>query len=173
MRCCFPPNCWRRRCLGRLRRGCRAARGAAPAIGGWGARDFVGQVLGLIRDGFLNGAAQIDQVAQRLGVSRAGLHRRLRQEGVAFSDLTARIRRDLAQDYVGQPGIAFTDIALLLGYSELSAFTRAFTRWTGRSPRGTDRRADTLPDPRQRLRQPQSHACRGRGEFLGGGLLRG
>ncbi|WP_234730849.1 AraC-like transcriptional regulator QhpR [Acidocella facilis] len=105
-----------------------------PQLADGGARDFVGQVLGLIRDGFLNGAAQIDQVAQRLGVSRAGLHRRLRQEGVAFSDLTARIRRELAQDYVGQPGIAFTDIALLLGYSELSAFTRAFTRWTGRSP---------------------------------------
>jgi AraC-like DNA-binding protein len=53
---------------------------------------------------------------------------------VDFSALTQRVREELALIYVAQPGIAFTEIAPLLGYSELSAFSRAFTRWTGLSP---------------------------------------
>jgi AraC-like DNA-binding protein len=96
--------------------------------------DFLGQVLNLIRAGFANGEANIDHVAARLGLSRAGLYRRLALEGADFSELTQRIRRELAESYAAQPGIAFTDLALLLGYSELSAFSRAFTRWTGLSP---------------------------------------
>ncbi len=96
--------------------------------------DFLGQVLSHIRAGFASGEANIGQVAARLGLSRAGLYRRLALEGVEFSALTQRIRRELAESYAAQPGIAFTDLALLLGYSELSAFSRAFTRWTGLSP---------------------------------------
>ena len=96
--------------------------------------DFIGQVLSLIRAGFANGEANIDHAAARLGLSRAGLYRRLALEGADFSELTQRIRRELAESYAAQPGIAFTDLAFLLGYSELSAFSRAFTRWTGLSP---------------------------------------
>ncbi|MGE4480387.1 AraC-like transcriptional regulator QhpR [Acidocella sp.] len=96
--------------------------------------DFLGQVLSLIRTGFTSGEANIDIVASRLGYSRAGLYRRLALEGADFSELTQRIRRELAESYASLPGIAFTDVALLLGYSELSAFSRAFTRWTGLSP---------------------------------------
>jgi AraC-like DNA-binding protein len=96
--------------------------------------DFRGQVLSLIRSGFASGEANIDHVAARLGLSRTGLYRRLALEGADFSELTQSIRRELAESYAAQPGIAFTDLALLLGYSELSAFSRAFTRWTGLSP---------------------------------------
>lgn len=96
--------------------------------------DFLGQVLNLIRAGLPHGDANIGLIAAQLGLSRAGLYRRLALEGVDFSDLTQRIRCELACQYAAQPGIAFTDIALLLGYSELSAFSRAFTRWTGLSP---------------------------------------
>jgi AraC-like DNA-binding protein len=96
--------------------------------------DFVGRVVAEIRGGFQNGDASIDAVAGRLGFSRAGLYRRLAAEGVDFSALTQRVRQTLAEFYVGQAGIAFTEIAPLLGYSELSAFSRAFARWTGRSP---------------------------------------
>ncbi len=99
-----------------------------------GPEDFLGRVLSLIRAGFASGEANIDHVAARLGLSRAGLYRRLALEGADFSELTQRIRRELAESYAAQPGIAFTDLALLLGYSELSAFSRAFTRWTGQSP---------------------------------------
>jgi AraC-like DNA-binding protein len=96
--------------------------------------DFIGQVVEQIRAGFGRGDAGITQVAARLGHSRAGLYRRLAAEGLDFSRLTQSVRRDLAVMYVAQPGVMFTDIALMLGYSELSAFSRAFTRWTGCSP---------------------------------------
>jgi AraC-like DNA-binding protein len=96
--------------------------------------DLVGQVVSQIRTGFTEGDGSIEQIAASLGFSRAGLYRRLAGEGVDFSALTQRVRRELAEMYVAQPGIAFTELASILGYSELSAFSRAFTRWTGRSP---------------------------------------
>lgn len=96
--------------------------------------DFTGRVVSAIRGGFAAGDASIASIAASLGFSRAGLYRRLAAEGVDFSALTQRVRRELAEMYVAQPGIAFTEVALLLGYSELSAFSRAFTRWTGLSP---------------------------------------
>ncbi len=96
--------------------------------------DFIGQVVSQIRAGLAEGDASIELISARLGFSRAGLYRRLGAEGVDFSALTQRVREELALIYVAQPGIAFTEIAPLLGYSELSAFSRAFTRWTGLSP---------------------------------------
>ena len=96
--------------------------------------DFIGQVVSQIRTGLAEGDASIELISARLGFSRTGLYRRLGAEGVDFSALTQRVRQDLALMYVAQPGIAFTEIAPLLGYSELSAFSRAFTRWTGLSP---------------------------------------
>jgi AraC-like DNA-binding protein len=96
--------------------------------------DFIGQVMAEIRRGFAEGNANIDRVAARLGLSEAGLYRRLAERNENFSALTQVIRRELAVMYVAQPGIAFTELAPLLGYSELSAFSRAFTRWTGVSP---------------------------------------
>jgi AraC-like DNA-binding protein len=96
--------------------------------------DFVGSVIAEIRRNFAGGEASIDQVARRLAMSRTGLYRRLAADGVDFSTLTQAVRRELAMIYVAQPGVALTEIASLLGYSELSAFTRAFTRWTGCAP---------------------------------------
>jgi AraC-like DNA-binding protein len=96
--------------------------------------DFIGQVVAEIRAGFPTGAPSIDHVAARLGYSRAGLYRRLAGQGVDFSLLTQKIRQELAQMYLAQPGIACTELAPHLGYSELSAFSRAFSRWTGTSP---------------------------------------
>ena len=46
----------------------------------------------------------------------------------------ARTREQLARQYLGDPGLALAEIGLLLGYSEQSAFTRAFRRWTGQTP---------------------------------------
>jgi AraC-like DNA-binding protein len=100
---------------------------AAPA-------DFTGRVTSAIREALAEGDAGIARVASRLGFSRAGLYRRLAAQGMDFSALTQSVRREMAEMYVAQPGIAFTDVALLLGYSELSAFSRAFARWTGLSP---------------------------------------
>jgi AraC-like DNA-binding protein len=67
-------------------------------------------------------------------MSRAGLYRRLGAAGSDFSVLTQGVRQELALMYVAAPHIPFTEIAALLGYSELSAFSRAFRRWTTLSP---------------------------------------
>jgi len=96
--------------------------------------NFVGRVVQDIRAGFLGGAADIDSVSARLGMSRATLYRNLAATGLDFSGLMEAVRRDLALIYVPQPHIPFTEIASLLGYSELSAFSRAFKRWTGAAP---------------------------------------
>jgi AraC-like DNA-binding protein len=67
-------------------------------------------------------------------MSRATLYRTLAAQNLDFSSLTETVRRDLALIYVAERGIPLNDIAALLGYSELSAFSRAFKRWVGASP---------------------------------------
>jgi AraC-like DNA-binding protein len=96
--------------------------------------DFIGRVVQEIRAGFVAGGADIDHVSARLSMSRAKLYRLLAAEGVDFTKLTETVRRELARIYVAQPHLPFTEIASLLGYSELSAFSRAFKRWAGSAP---------------------------------------
>jgi AraC-like DNA-binding protein len=45
------------------------------------------------------------------------------------------LRRDLAKHYLSEAGVPITTIAWLLGYQEVSAFTHAFKRWTGKTPK--------------------------------------
>jgi AraC-like DNA-binding protein len=96
--------------------------------------DFIGRVVQEIRAGLPTRTADIDSVSARLSMSRAKLYRRLNAQGADFTRLTESVRRDLALNNIVQPHIPFTEIASLLGYSELSAFSRAFKRWTSQSP---------------------------------------
>lgn len=81
-----------------------------------------------------DGAPEIGRVAKRLGMSVRTLQRRLEEHGAVWKTLVAAIRRDLAQRYLADGTASLTEIAFLLGYSELSAFDRAFRRWTGSTP---------------------------------------
>jgi AraC-like DNA-binding protein len=63
------------------------------------------------------------------------LMREFSMHSISFKSLVEDVRRDLAISYMKQRQLPLSEIALLLGYSELSAFSRAFRRWTGRSPR--------------------------------------
>jgi AraC-like DNA-binding protein len=67
------------------------------------------------------------------------LQRRLEQEGTTYHDVLESVRRALAELYMNDDSLSFVDIAFLLGYSDLSAFSRAFKRWHGVAP--THRRA--------------------------------
>ena len=65
----------------------------------------------------------------------ASIQRELARVGLTYKTLVQTIRRDLAFAYLRQRHLPLSEIAFLLGYSELSAFSRAVRRWTGRSPK--------------------------------------
>ncbi len=74
-------------------------------------------------------------VARAVGLGTRTLQRRLHGEGVSFAGLVDESRACLARDLLGDRRLAIGDIAHRLGFSEPSAFSRAFRRWTGRCPR--------------------------------------
>ena len=82
-----------------------------------------------------HGKASASKVAQRLGVSARTLARKLNAEGVAFVDILDQLRSALAQRYLSERALPISEISWLLGYSEVSSFTHAFKRWTGKTPR--------------------------------------
>jgi AraC-like DNA-binding protein len=67
-------------------------------------------------------------------MSARSLQRRLGDEGTSFDAVIDELRRDLAHRYLADPRIAIAEVAYLLGFSEPSAFHRAFKRWTGATP---------------------------------------
>lgn len=76
----------------------------------------------------------MDAVATALNVSGRTLQRRLADRGTHFKAALDDVRRDLALGYVGDPQLSLIDIAFLLGFSQQSAFNRAFRRWTASTP---------------------------------------
>ena len=81
-----------------------------------------------------HGQARHDQVAVELGMSQRTLARRLALEGSSFAKVLAEVRSALADRYLADRTLPISQIAWLLGYAEISAFTRAFQRWTGMVP---------------------------------------
>lgn len=77
----------------------------------------------------------LEETAESIGIPAWTIQRRLADQGLTYKELVEETRRELAEAYLKQPHLQLTEIAFLLGYSELSAFSRAFHRWTGLSPR--------------------------------------
>jgi len=80
------------------------------------------------------GDTTIGRVARDLGTSRRTLQRRLASAGVSYQDLLDEARREAAERYLSESPLSIAELAYLLGYSEPSAFHRAFKRWFGQSP---------------------------------------
>jgi AraC-like DNA-binding protein len=76
-------------------------------------------------------------VGRRTGMSARTLRRRIDAEGASFRSLVESVRRERADELLGE-GRTVKEVCFLLGFSEPSAFVRAFKRWTGRTP-GTTR----------------------------------
>jgi len=74
------------------------------------------------------------QMAQQLNMSRRTLQRKLAEGETTYQKLVDDTRRDLALRYLEDPRYSITDITFMLGFSQQSAFTRAFKRWTGQAP---------------------------------------
>jgi AraC-like DNA-binding protein len=81
-----------------------------------------------------HGTAQAANVARELGMGVRTMSRHLAAENLTFFRILDALRADLAQRYLTEPSLTISQIAWLLGFQEVSAFTHAFKRWTGRSP---------------------------------------
>lgn len=95
---------------------------------------FASLITHLIQAQCSLGNVGIRTVAARMGLTVNGLRRRLKDRDLAFDELVSLARRSLALRYLANHDHDLTEIALMLGYSELSAFSRAFRRWTSASP---------------------------------------
>jgi AraC-like DNA-binding protein len=73
-------------------------------------------------------------VAQALDVHPQTLRRRLSGEGITFKEIKNQLRRDTALHLLGKQGVSIEEIAYRSGFSESSAFIRAFKGWTGVTP---------------------------------------
>ncbi len=87
-----------------------------------------------IIDHLPNGAPRQDNIAESLNMSLRKLQRKLQDEDTNFKELLEDTRRNLAQTYIKQNNRSIGEITYLLGFSEPSNFTRAFKRWTGKTP---------------------------------------
>lgn len=94
-----------------------------------------GRVESLLTPILHTGEASMDTVAGKLGVSRQTLFRKLRAEGTTFENVLDQLRHKLALHYLSEKQASIHEAAYLLGYSDRAAFSRAFKRWTGSSPR--------------------------------------
>ena len=88
-----------------------------------------------------HGKARAAWIAKRLGLSQRTLARHLAEEGTNFSEMLTEIRRDLANRYLGDETLSISQIAWLLGFQDLGAFSHAFKRWYGMAPRNAAARA--------------------------------
>jgi AraC-like DNA-binding protein len=82
-----------------------------------------------------HGRVLVEDVARGLGMSKRTLARKLSDEGLNFTEILQQLRRDLAVRYLDDRKLHVSKIAWLLGFNEVSAFTHAFKRWTGKTPR--------------------------------------
>jgi AraC-like DNA-binding protein len=95
---------------------------------------FLSRVKRLIQDQLPGGDPSQEDVAARLSLTTRSLQRRLVDSGTTYREVINDLRQHLAMEYLSQGVYSVSEVAYLLGFAEVSAFTRAFRRWTGASP---------------------------------------
>lgn len=93
--------------------------------------DMVQRVIGHLAP---HGIPELEQVARELRLSPRVFYRRLAEQGLSFRDLREAALRRLAELHLNDPRLTLADVGMLVGYSEQSAFCRAFKRWAGITP---------------------------------------
>ena len=81
-----------------------------------------------------HGKAHASEIARELGLSQRTFARRLAEEGLTFSEVFTNLRSDLANRHLADRDLTISQIAWLLGYRDVGAFSHAFKRWTGKAP---------------------------------------
>ncbi|CUH52923.1 AraC family transcriptional regulator [Shimia marina] len=87
-----------------------------------------------IVDRIAQGQATVGVIAKDLGMSARTLARRLGDVGTTYQSILSNLRRALAERYLSDHSLSQSEIAYMLGYSDVSSFATAFKRWTGHSP---------------------------------------
>lgn len=96
--------------------------------------DLITRVKQLVADGLESGDTELESIAKRLHTSGRTLRRRLSELGTHHRALVDDVRGALAEQYLANEQLSLEDIAYLLGFSDPSAFHRAFKRWSGQTP---------------------------------------
>jgi AraC-like DNA-binding protein len=97
-------------------------------------RSFQGEVRRCMMDELPEREPGMAAIAAKLHMSPRSLQRRLQSEGTSFAEVLFELRRDLALRYLRDQRIAIGEVGFLLGFLDVSAFHRAFKRWTGFTP---------------------------------------
>lgn len=95
---------------------------------------YTQQVMGLVISQLRKRKLGIDVVADDLSMSVRSLQMKLKEEGTSYQKLLNRIREQLAIAFLQERKYSKSEIADLLGFSEISVFSRTFKKWTGQSP---------------------------------------
>ncbi len=96
--------------------------------------DVIARCRATVLEHLTSGEASEDETAQQLHMSPRTLQRKLALANTTYQHLVENTRKDLALRYIDDPHRTISDITFSLGYSQQSAFTRAFKRWTGTTP---------------------------------------
>ena len=94
-----------------------------------------GRVESLMLPMLHTGDANMDSIAGKLALSRQTMFRKLKAEGTNFQRVLDELRHRMALHYLGGKKVSVNQTAYLVGFSDPAAFSRAFKRWTGSSPR--------------------------------------
>jgi AraC-like DNA-binding protein len=97
--------------------------------------DIISRVKQIIIQSLSSGNCNKQRVANEMAMSPSALQQKLAQRNSSFQDLLAQVRQSLALAYMEQARVSITEMSFLLGFADTSSFTRAFRRWTGKSPR--------------------------------------
>ncbi|MEM8908057.1 MAG: helix-turn-helix domain-containing protein, partial [Bacteroidota bacterium] len=95
---------------------------------------IISDVEVLVKDALPSGIPSIIQIGKHMGMSSRTLTRRLSESGMTFRDLIKQSQEKISKDLLRNSSYTIGEIAYQTGFSEQSAFSRAFKRWTGQSP---------------------------------------
>jgi AraC-like DNA-binding protein len=94
-----------------------------------------GRVEAMIMPILHAGDVGVETIAAKLGTSRQTLYRNLKAEGATFEQVLDELRHRMALHYLAGKKVSVNETAYLVGFSDPASFSRAFKRWTGKSPR--------------------------------------